>query len=440
MCGIVGVYGNKSAANLTYFGLYALQHRGQESCGIASADGQNINIIKGVGLVRDVFKDKSILDKLTGNIAIGHVRYSTTGGTGLSNAQPIVKNNVSLVHNGNLVNTRSLEKIIGNVPREGSTDSELIANLIQLSPKQLLAEKVADSLKLLHGAYSLIVINESELICARDPYGFRPLVLGKIENKGNVTYIAASETCALDLLGADFVRDIQRGEVLAINENGTESCSIGEKEPRFCSFEFAYFSRPDSFFESHTGGIIQKKLGMELAKVLPVDADIVVPVPDSGMAAAEGYSEASGIPLSFALIRNHYVGRTFILPEQGLRELDLRLKINPTHAKIDNKKVIVVDDSIVRGTVSRKIVSMLRKAGAREVHLRINTPPVIGPCYYGIDTPEKDKLIANGKSTEEIKDYTGADSLAYQRIATYMEIINKNHCFACHTLEYPVTD
>ncbi|MEK7238649.1 MAG: amidophosphoribosyltransferase, partial [Nitrospirota bacterium] len=416
-CGVVGVYGHPEASNLAYLGLHALQHRGQEGAGICSSDGRHLYIEKSMGLVADIFSEKR-LKRLPGTIAIGHNRYSTAGSSVLKNVQPIMVNfslgSLAIAHNGNLVNALELKKELESKGAifQSTSDSEVIVHLIANSNAGGFYERIIDALSKLYGAFSLLMMTENELIAVRDPYGFRPLSIG--EHDG--AYVIASETCAFDLIGAAYIRDIEPGEMVIINDKGIRSIKpLYSQKHAFCIFEFIYFSRPDSYiFGNQNVNDIRKNLGRQLARENPIDADLVIPVPDSGVPAALGYAEESGIPFDFGLIRNHYVGRTFIEPKQAIRHFGVKLKLNPVRKLLEGKRVIVVDDSIVRGTTSKKIVKMLKEGGrAKEVHLRISSPPTIGPCFYGIDTPTRKELIASTHTVEEIKKYITADSLCY---------------------------
>jgi amidophosphoribosyltransferase len=443
-CGVFGVYGHPEAANITYLGLYALQHRGQEGAGICSSDGKQMYIEKGMGLVADIFSEKR-LKKLPGHIAIGHNRYSTAGSSVLKNVQPIVANfslgTLALAHNGNLVNANELKK---NLEEEGAifqstSDSEVIVHLIAHSKGNIFQERVIQALKEVHGAFSLLILTDKEMIAARDPYGVRPLCLGQVDG----AYVVASETCALDLISAKYIRDIEPGEILVINERGISSHQTMVSERKaFCVFEFIYFSRPDSnIFGGQNVNEIRKEFGRQLARESHIDADLVIPVPDSGVPAAIGFSEESGIPFDFGLIRNHYIGRTFIEPKQSIRHFGVKIKLNPVRKLIEGKRVVVIDDSIVRGTTSKKIVKMLREnGGAKEVHLRISSPPTIMPCFYGIDTPTRQELIASSHDVEEIRRYVTADSLSYLSIEGLLGIVpdSVNYCTACFDNDYPI--
>lgn len=445
-CGVVGIYGHPEAANLAYLALYALQHRGQESAGIAASDGSSLHLEKAMGLVADVFSEAK-LRRLRGAIAIGHVRYSTTGTSQVKNAQPLLagykRGQLALAHNGNLTNA---EKIRHDLEAQGSifnstTDSEVIVHLIARSREPNLLEASVDALNQVRGAYSLVIMNDTELLGIRDPYGFRPLSLGKLGE----AWVLASESCAFDLIEADFVRDIEPGEFIRINESGVHTFSPFPPAPKSqCIFEYVYFARPDSFLFGRSVAGIRKELGRQLAREYPVEADVVIPVPDSGVPAALGFAEEARMPFEHGLIRNHYVGRTFIEPKQAIRHFGVKIKLNAIREMLEGKRVVVVDDSIVRGTTSRKIVSMIRAAGATEVHVRISSPPTIAPCYYGIDTPTRKELIASTHGAEEIRRYLGADSLGYLSLKGLHQAAEKEiqggggFCNACFTGCYPV--
>jgi amidophosphoribosyltransferase len=442
-CGIFGVYCHPEAAKLTYLGLYALQHRGQESSGIVSTDGDTLHAEIGMGLVADVFSERR-LAKLPGSMAIGHNRYSTTGSTLLRNAQPMVISyaggSLAVAHNGNLVNAIQIRRDLeqdGAIFRS-TTDTEVIVHLIARSAEARLADQVVDALRKVKGAYSLLLMTEKELIGVRDSFGFRPLVLGRI---GEETFILSSETCALDLIEAEYVRDIDPGEMVVIRDGGVEFFRPFPQTPHaFCIFEFIYFARPDSIIFEKNVYPIRKALGKQLAREAHVEADVVIPVPDSGVPAALGYAEEAGIPFEMGLIRNHYVGRTFIEPQQAIRHFGAKVKLNPVKHFLHGKRVVVVDDSIVRGTTGQKIVTMLKNAGAKEVHVRISSPPSISPCFYGIDTPSKRELIAANHTVEEICAFLGADSLAYLSLNGLLQTVSpdaQRFCTACFTGDYP---
>lgn len=449
-CGVFGVYGTEDAAALTALGLHALQHRGQEACGIVSFDGAAFFSHKALGLVDSTFSKANVIEKLKGFGAIGHNRYSTTGEPSLRNVQPMFADmdfgSFAVAHNGNLTNATALRKeLVGRGSIfQSSSDTETIIHLVAVSRKGSVIERMIDAVNQIKGAYSLVACTQTQLIGVRDPVGIRPLVLGKLHD----AYVLASETCALDIIGADYVRDIAPGEMVVIDQNGVQSSSPFKKEPsRFCIFEYVYFARPDSFMEGRSVYEMRKRIGAELAQEAPVvGADIVVPVPDSGVPSAIGYAEASGLPFELGIIRNHYVGRTFIEPTDKIRHLGVRLKHNANRKFIEGKSIILVDDSIVRGTTSRKIVEMMRAAGAREVHMRISSPPTTNSCFYGIDTPKSEELLASHKSITEICAYIKADSLAYishDGLYRAMGEARRNgdapqFCDACFTGEYPV--
>jgi amidophosphoribosyltransferase len=443
-CGIFGVFGHPDAAHLAYMGLYALQHRGQESAGIAAADGHKIRLEKGMGLVNDVFT-AGRLESLTGDRAIGHVRYSTSGETVATNAQPYLiechRGPIAVGHNGNLVNASILRQELeaaGSI-FQSTSDTEVILHLYARSHLDRVEDAIAASLYKVMGAFSLLFLTPEAMVAARDPWGFRPLVLGRL---GEATVIA-SETCALDLIDATYVRDVEPGEVVIVDKGGLRSFKPFPPEPlAHCVFEHVYFARPDSLVFGRTVLESRLKLGRQLAREAPAAADIVCPVPDSGMGAALGFSQESGLPFEWGLIRNHYVGRTFIQPRQGQRTAGVKIKLNPVRHVIEGRRVVLIDDSIVRGTTSQKIVRMVRDAGAREVHLRISSPPTTGPCYYGIDTPLKSELIASSHDVEEIRRFVEADSLAYLSheglLAATDDAPGRRHCTACFTGRYPV--
>jgi amidophosphoribosyltransferase len=444
-CGIFGVYGHPEASNLTYLGLYALQHRGQEGAGICSSDGKHLFVEKSMGLVADIFTEKR-LRRLPGHIAIGHNRYSTAGTSVLKNVQPIVANfslgTLAIAHNGNLVDAIDLRS---SLEEEGaifqsSSDSEVIVHLIAHSKGNDFYERVAHAVTQVSGSFSLLILREKEIIAVRDPYGVRPFSLGMKDG----AYVLASETCAFDLIGATYIRDIEPGELLIINEQGLESMKIFNNfRKAFCVFEFIYFSRPDSnIFGGLNVNEMRKEFGRQLARESDTEADLVIPVPDSGVPAAIGFSEVSKIPLDFGLIRNHYVGRTFIEPKHSIRHFGVKIKLNPVRKLLDGKRLVVIDDSIVRGTTSKKIVKMLREGGgAKEVHLKISSPPTIGPCFYGIDTPTRHELIASTHLIEEIRKYVTADSLTYLSLEGLKKIVPESHnyCTACFDCNYPIS-
>jgi amidophosphoribosyltransferase len=447
-CAVMGVYGHPEAANMVYLGLYALQHRGQESCGIVSSDGKGLISHRQMGLVADAFKE-DVIKRLEGASAIGHNRYSTTGQSHLKNAQPFVveysQGPIAISHNGNLVNGSLLRE---ELERSGSifqstSDTEVIIHLIATSKESTLLGRIIEALSRARGAYSLVFLTLDKMIAARDPFGFRPLVLGKFaEGKNRGAYVFASETCALDLIEAEYIRDVEPGEIVTIGPSGLESLKPFPPGPHAkCIFEYIYFARPDSNLFGHNVYQVRKALGRQLARENGVPADLVTPVPDSGVPAAIGYAEEAKIPLEFGLIRNHYVGRTFIEPQQTIRNFGVKIKLNAQREVLQGKRVIVVDDSIVRGTTSRKIIRMLRDAGAKEVHMRISSPATISPCYYGIDTPTRTELIASSNTVEEIRRFIEADTLAYlsrDGMYTYFGGEREGFCDACFTANYPV--
>src|SRR5271169_1160070 len=433
-CGVVAIYANPEAEKLAYLGLHALQHRGQESAGIVTSDGMTLHVHKAMGLVADIFLEE-VLAKLPGTLAIGHTRYSTAGDSALLNAQPIMvqsnKGMVALAHNGNLVNAQDIRHRLesqGSIFQTNS-DTEVIVHLIALSKEQTLPEAIADALRRVEGAFSLVMISPDRIFAARDPRGFRPLAMGRIpaiDGEKQDTIVFASETCAFDLIGATFERDVKPGELIVVGPEGITSRQYTPALAQSsCIFEHVYFSRPDSRVFGRAVQESREELGRQLAREAPAEADVVVPVPDSGVTAAVGYAAESGIPFRFGLIRNHYVGRTFIEPSQSVRDFGVKL----------------IDDSIVRGTTSRKIVRMIRSAGAKEVHMRISCPPTVSPCYYGVDTPSKNQLIAANKSVEEIREYIGANSLAYLSLEGLRKAAGESeavkYCTACYTGKYP---
>jgi amidophosphoribosyltransferase len=446
-CGVVAIYAHPEAEKLAYLGLHALQHRGQESAGIASSDGITLHVHKDMGLVADIFVE-DVLARLRGTLAIGHTRYSTAGDSALLNAQPIMvqsnKGTVALAHNGNLVNAgeiRSRLESQGSIFQTNS-DTEVIVHLIALSKEHTLPEAMADALRRVEGAFSLVMVSSDRVFAARDPRGFRPLAMGRISGEKQDTIVFASETCAFDLIGATYERDVKPGELIVIGPEGMTSRFYSAAQPQSsCIFEHVYFSRPDSIVFGRAVQDSREELGRQLAREAPAEADIVVPVPDSGVTAAMGYAAESGIPFRFGLIRNHYVGRTFIEPRQTVRDFGVKLKLNPVRSLLEGKRVVLIDDSIVRGTTSRKIVRMVRSAGAREVHMRISCPPTISPCFYGVDTPSRRELIAANKSIKEICEFTGADSLAYLSLEGLKKACadgeRTTYCSACYTGSYP---
>jgi len=444
-CGVFGIFGHKEAPYLTYLGLYALQHRGEESCGIVVTDGKKMSSHRGMGHVQDVF-DGNHLEYLVGDRAIGHVRYSTTGSSNIKNAQPILvdysRGEIAIGHNGNIVNAdilRSELEAYGAI-FQTTTDSEIIIHLMAKPALRNIEEGVMDALSRVKGAYSLVFLTHNYLIAARDPQGFRPLWLGKKDG----AHLVASETCAFDLMDAEAIREIEPGEVLFISSKGVKSQRIESEDSRHahCIFEHVYFARPDSKIFGESVHLVRERLGRQLAKEKPVDADFVIPVPDSGNSAALGFSQESGIPLEYGIIRNHYVGRTFIQPSQGMRDFKVRVKFNFIKEVLKGKKIVIVDDSIVRGTTSKIRVKSLRQAGAKEVHLRISCPPHKFPCAYGIDFPTPEELIANKYSLEEIKKYFECDSVGYLSLEGMLKCVSfpkENYCTACWTGKYPVS-
>jgi amidophosphoribosyltransferase len=447
MCGVIGVFGHPEAANLAYLGLYALQHRGQESAGIVATDGEKLRWVREMGHVNDIFTADR-LKYLPGTAAVGHVRYSTAGDSSHRNAQPIAADlaggSVAVGHNGNLVNAVELRE---RLEAEGaifqsSSDTEAIVHLIARSRERSMPERIADALRQVRGAYSLVFLTEDAVIAVRDPMGFRPLALGKAGD----TWIVSSETCSFELLGAEFVRDIEPGEMVVIDANGVRSeHPFAKEEHHRCVFEWVYFARPDSSIDGRSVYRARERMGRRLAVEHAVPADVVIPVPDSGVAAAIGYARESGIPYDQGLMRSHYMGRTFIEPSQQIRHFGVKLKLSPVREVLSGKRVVVVDDSIVRGTTSRKIVDMIRGAGAREVHMRISSPPTVGPCRYGIDTPTREELIASSRTREEIRQYVGADSLGYLSLEGLFEAVNgargeggNGFCDACFSNNQPI--
>ncbi len=444
-CGVFGIQGHDEAPHIVYLGLYALQHRGQESCGIVASNGKEHTAHRAMGLVAETFNEK-ILARIDGRHAIGHVRYSTAGESHLRNAQPICANTdggpVSIAHNGNLVNAGAIRRELEGRGAifSSSNDSEVILHLLARSREKALEDRLIDALSRVKGAFSIVMLTDESLIAARDPNGFRPLSLGRLGS----SYVVASETCALDLIGATFERDIEPGEVVVIRRGRLRSLRPFRRDVRetFCVFEYIYFSRPDSNLMRHNVYAYRKELGRVLAREQPASADMVVPVLDSGTPAALGFAEESGIPYETALIRNHYVQRSFIEPAQSIRDFRVKVKHNAIRSFLEGKRVALVDDSIIRGTTLMKIVAMLRSAGAREVHVRISSPPSVGPCHYGIDTPDQEELVAHRHTPEEIGKLIGADSLGYLSLAGLRETTNtqikRGFCDACFSLEYPV--
>src|ERR1700704_5294131 len=451
-CGVVAIHAHTEAEKLAYLGLHALQHRGQESAGMVTSDGERLRVHRSMGLVADIFTEE-VLTSLRGILAIGHTRYSTAGDSALLNAQPIMvqsnKGAIAIAHNGNLVNAQAIRSKLeaqGSIFQTNS-DTEVLVHLIALSREQTLPDAIADSLRRVEGAFSLVMISRDRIFAARDPRGFRPLAMGRIpaltsEKKDTVVF--ASETCAFDLLGATYERDVKPGELVIVGPEGISSRFYSPSPAQSsCIFEHVYFSRPDSLVFGRSVDQSRDAMGRQLAREAPVDADIVVPVPDSGNTAAIGYAAESGIPFRLGLIRNHYIGRTFIEPQQSVRDFGVKLKLNPVRSLLEGKRVALIDDSIVRGTTSKKIVRLIRNAGAKEVHMRISCPPTISPCFYGVDTPSKKHLIAANKTIEEIRAFIGADSLAYLSLEGLRKACGEGetatYCSACYTGHYPTT-
>ena len=444
-CGVFGVYGQPEAANLVYLGLYALQHRGQESAGIVSSNGKTLVSHRGMGLVADIFNSE-VIQRLEGTLAIGHNRYSTTGSTTLKNCQPLVveyaRGGLAVAHNGNLVNFAELRE---GLERSGaifqsSSDSEVIIHLVAASRAPSLVDGVVEALAQIRGAYSLLFLTERQMIAARDPFGFRPLVIGKLKN----ATVVASETCALDLVRADYIREVEPGEIVIIDEDGMRSIKPFPAMPsKRCIFEYVYFSRPDSTVFGRNVYAVRKQQGRALARECPAQADVVVPVPDSGVPAALGFAEEAGLPFEFGLIRSHYVGRTFIEPAQAIRHFGVKIKFNPVPSVLEGKRVVLVEDSLVRGTTLKKVIPMLRQAGAREIHMRVAAPPTTNSCFYGIDTPTREELLASHQSVEEIRRFITADSLGYLSWDGLYSFNGNGHpatgfCDACFSGNYPV--
>lgn len=441
-CAVFGIWNHPEASQMAYLGLYAMQHRGQESAGIVSLENGKHKHHKGLGLVGDVFSE-AILSQIKGQAAIGHVRYSTTGQNLISNAQPLTaelyKGPVAIAHNGNIVNYERLKKELSYTGAifQATSDTEILLHLISKRNNENFIQALKESVLLLEGAFSFVLLSQKKMVALRDPNGFRPLSLGKKEN----TYVIASETCAFDLIGAEFIRDIEPGEIVWFDESGMHSEIYAKKNQLSqCVFEHVYFARPDSKVFGKSVYESRKRLGMFLAKESGVSADIIVPVPDSGVPAAIGYSQESKIPFELGIIRNHYVGRTFIQPSQSIRDFGVKIKLNPQSEVLQGKRVVVIDDSLVRGTTSKKIINLIRQAGAKEVHMRIASPPTVSPCYYGVDTPQKSQLIAANYDLKTIKDFIGADSLAYlsmEGLFASMESDNQHFCAACFNEKYP---
>ena len=447
-CGVFAIFGHPEAAKMAYLGLYALQHRGQESAGICTSDGDGVHCEKSMGHVAEIFTPQ-VIETLPGELAIGHTRYSTAGDTALLNAQPFSvacnKGRIAVAHNGNITNAAELRR---ELEREGSifqsnSDTEVILHLVAHSRERTLSGALRDALLQLEGAFSLVFLAEDRIIVARDPHGFRPLATGQMEfSGGKIAHVFASETCAFDLIGAVYMNDVLPGEMVIVGPEGvTRERYAPEQSRSQCVFEHVYFSRPDSIVFGRPVQESREMLGRLLAREAPADADVVVPVPDSGVTAAIGYADESGLPFRQALIRNHYVGRTFIEPSQAIRDFGVKLKLNPVRALLEGKRVVLVDDSIVRGTTSRKIVRMVRQAGAREVHVRVSCPPTISPCFYGVDTPTKNELIGANNTVEEIRRFIEADSLAYLSLPSLRRAVEDErkheYCYACYTGDYP---
>jgi amidophosphoribosyltransferase len=442
-CGLFGIWNHTEAANVAYLGLYALQHRGQESAGIAATDGHAFHVEKAMGWVADVFS-RDRLKRLPGHRAIGHVRYSTSGSSNLRNAQPITATTahgpVAIAHNGNLVNAEELRRQLeaDGAVFQSSSDTEVILHLLARAEGGTLVDQLARALTQVKGAYTLLLLTPTSMITVRDPSGFRPMTLGRLDD----SWVMASETCALDLMEAEVVRDVEPGEFVVVDDAGLQSYKPFRPQPKLqCVFEYVYFSRPDSVLWGRNVHAVRKELGHQLAREFPVAADLVIPVPDSGVGAALGYAEEAGLPYDSGLVRNHYVGRTFIEPKQGIRHFGVKVKLNPNREVLAGKRVVVVDDSIVRGTTSRKIVKMLRSAGAREVHMRISSPPIQWPCYYGIDTPTRKELIGSSHEVKEIERYLAADSLGYLSLDGMLKATGNDpahFCHACFTGQYQV--
>ncbi len=442
-CGVFGIFGHPEAANMTYLGLYALQHRGQESAGIAASDGVHVRVSRAMGYVADTI-DGDTLAGLGGPIAIGHVRYSTAGESQLSNAQPILidcaHGQIAIGHNGNLVNAGELrEQLVtqGSI-FQSSTDTEVVLHLYARSRGASIEDAIVESVSQVQGAFSLVMMTKDRLIAVRDPHGFRPLALGRLDD----AYVVCSETCAMDLIGATYIRDVEPGELLVIDSHGSKSYKPFPPAPlAHCVFEHVYFARPDSYVFGRSVNEVRTNLGRMLAVEQPAQADVVVPLPDSGVCAAMGFAEESGIPLRMGLIRNHYVGRTFIQPQSSIRHFGVKVKLNPVRSILEGRRVVLVDDSIVRGTTSRKIVGMVRAAGATEVHVRISCPPTISPCFYGVDTPRRSELIAATHSLEEIRAFLEADSVGYLSLEGLLNSVGsgrQHYCSSCYTGVYPV--
>ncbi len=445
MCSVVGIYKNKNASKLAFYSLFSMQHRGQEAAGISSNENGKIRTIKNRGLVTEIFQEEHFSNILKGDMAIGHTRYSTAGDDSILDAQPVYAKyglgEISIVHNGNLTNKDDVRNqlIKKGAIFQTNMDTENLIHLIAKDyEKTTLQERIVDAVNKIEGAFSLIILSRTKMFAIRDRFGFRPLSIGKIKSGG---YVVASETCAFELVDAEYIRDVEPGEMVVFENGQMKSIKLFEPTPKKCIFEYIYFARPDSEVFGKNVYEMRVKMGRALAKELPVDADMVVPVPDSGVASALGYAKESGIDFELGIMRNHYVGRTFIEPTQEIRDLKVKMKLTPIKHKIAGKKLVVIDDSIVRGTTSKRIVRMLKEAGAKEVHMRIASPASTGPCYYGVDTPDADELIASRMNVDEICKYIGADSLAYISIKGMVESIKdkkEDYCFACFDGEYPI--
>lgn len=442
MCGIFGIFNHRDAANMTYLGLHALQHRGQESAGISCTDGETTVTHREMGLVSDIFNTQ-VLSGLPGRSAIGHVRYSTSGSSDIGNAQPLMveysRGYLAMAHNGNLTNAKIVKNELQNYGSifQSSSDTEVVIQLMALAHEDSTVLRLISALKRVEGSYSIVTLTNNELIAVRDPLGFRPLCLGKLKN----SHVISSETCAFDLIGAKYIREIEPGEILVINNEGLTSFKpFKEAEHRHCIFEFIYFARPDSYMFGKTVYSVRKALGKQLALDSSVNADMVIPIPDSGISAALGYSQESGIPFELGLIRNHYVGRTFIEPKESIRHFGVKLKLNALRDIVKGKRIVVIDDSIVRATTGRKIIKMLRQYGAKEIHFRVSSPPTIYPCFYGIDTPARSQLIASSHTTAEVNRYMGSDTLEYLTIESMQKALGNGgytYCDACFSGAYP---
>ncbi len=442
-CGVFAIYGHPNASEMAYLGLYALQHRGQESSGIVTSNGKDLYHHRGMGLVSEVFGDQAVFRYLMGESAIGHNRYSTTGSNKIANVQPLLaadrEGPIAIGHNGNLTNTRELynELLDRGAIFQTTLDSEIIIHLLAMSKKETLEDRLIDALSKVEGAYCLVIITRDKVLAARDPHGFRPLCLGRVGD----SWAVASETCALDIIGASYVRDIEPGEIVVIDSAGVRSLTpFTGREKHFCIFEYIYFSRPDSYIFGECVDKARRKIGQTLAEEYPVDADVVISVPDSSNTAALGYAHAAKIPFEIGLIRNHYIGRTFIHPSQVTRDAKVRIKFNPVRGVLEGKRVIVVEDSVVRGTTFKKITRLLRDAGAKEVHLRVSSPPIISPCHYGMDFPTREELLASSMSVEEIRRFLDVDTIGYLSLkGLHASVPNdgNTYCDACFSGRYP---